>query len=68
MLGVQRSTVTVAAGTLQQQRLISYSRGRIEILDRPGLTAVACECYQIVRSSYDRLLQLDPDGLLRYVG
>jgi CRP-like cAMP-binding protein len=68
MLGVQRSTVTVAAGTLQQQRLISYSRGRIEILDRPGLTAVACECYQIVRSSYDRLLQLDPNGLLRYVG
>jgi CRP-like cAMP-binding protein len=68
MLGVQRSTVTVAAGELQQHRLISYSRGRIEILDRPGLTAVACECYQIVRSSYDRLLQQGPDGLLRYVG
>jgi len=67
MLGVQRSTVTVAAGALQQQRIISYSRGRIEILDRPGLTAVACECYQIVRASYDRLVQLGPDGLLRYV-
>jgi CRP-like cAMP-binding protein len=67
MLGVQRSTVTVAAGGFQQRRLISYSRGRIEILDRSGLTAVACECYQIVRSSYDRLLQPGPDGLLRYV-
>jgi CRP-like cAMP-binding protein len=67
MLGVQRSTVTVAAGVLQQHRLIGYSRGRIEILDRPGLTTVACECYQIVRSSYDRLLQPSEDGLLRYV-
>jgi CRP-like cAMP-binding protein len=67
MLGVQRSTVTVAAGELQQHRLIGYSRGRIEILDRPGLMAVACECYRIVRFSYDRLLQSGSDGSFRYV-
>jgi len=43
MLGVQRSSVTVAAGELQRQGFIGYSRGRIHILDRPGLIAKACE-------------------------
>lgn len=45
MLGVQRSAVTIAAGAMQKARLISYSRGEINILDRRGLEAVACECY-----------------------
>jgi CRP-like cAMP-binding protein len=62
MLGVQRSTVTVAAGELQRQGLIGYSRGKIHILDRPKLTSRACECYSIVRSSYDRILEPRPDG------
>jgi CRP-like cAMP-binding protein len=57
MLGVQRSTVTVAAGELQRQGLIGYSRGRIHILDRAGLTAKTCECYTIVNNSYKRLLK-----------
>ena len=56
MLGSRRSTVTVAAGDLQRQRLIDYSRGRIKILDRVGLEQVACECYGIVRSAYERVL------------
>jgi CRP-like cAMP-binding protein len=56
MLGSRRSTVTVAAGNLQRQRLIDYSRGRIQILDRPGLELVACECYGIVRNAYERVL------------
>jgi CRP-like cAMP-binding protein len=67
MLGVQRSTVTVAAGELQRNGLIGYSRGRIHILDRAGLTARACECYAIVNSSYDRLLKKGENGSLTYV-
>lgn len=56
MLGSRRSTVTVAAGALQAQGLIDYSRGRIRITDRPGLERCACECYGMVRSVYERLL------------
>lgn len=56
MLGSRRSTVTVAAGNLQRQGLIDYSRGRIKILDRAGLELVACECYGIVRTAYERVL------------
>lgn len=46
MLGVRRSTANIAAGALQQARLIDYSRGNVRILDRPGLTAAACACYR----------------------
>jgi CRP-like cAMP-binding protein len=67
MLGVQRSTVTVAAGELQRAGMIGYSRGKINILDRPALSTVACECYEIVSSSYRRILKADPDGSLSYV-
>jgi CRP-like cAMP-binding protein len=67
MLGVQRSTVTVAAGDLQRAGLIGYSRGKIHILDRPKLVGTACECYQIVSSAYQRVLQLDANNSLVYV-
>ncbi|MET0621443.1 MAG: Crp/Fnr family transcriptional regulator [Pyrinomonadaceae bacterium] len=56
MLGVRREGVTAAAGRMQEQGLISYVRGRIQILDRGGLEAAACECYSVVRDEYDRLL------------
>jgi len=56
MLGVRREGVTVAAGRLQDSGLISYARGRIRILDRPGLEAAVCECYGVVKDEYDRLL------------
>ncbi|WP_432742620.1 Crp/Fnr family transcriptional regulator [Methylobacter sp. G7] len=56
MLGVRREGVTEAAGKLQQARLIDYSRGHITVLDRPGLEARVCECYQVVRTEFDRLL------------
>jgi CRP-like cAMP-binding protein len=67
MLGVQRSTVTVAAGDLQRRGMIGYSRGRIQILDRPALTSMTCECYGIVNASYDRLLKKDENGEIVYV-
>lgn len=67
MLGVQRSTVTVAAGELQRTGTIGYSRGKINILNRVALTKAACECYEIVSSSYRRILRADPDDSLTYV-
>jgi CRP-like cAMP-binding protein len=56
MLGVQRTTVTAVAGALQTRGLIRYRRGVVDILDRAGLEAAACECYGAVRTVYDRLL------------
>lgn len=56
MLGVRREGVTVAAGRLQAAGLIQYHRGHITILDRAGLENRACECYQVVRSEFERLL------------
>jgi CRP-like cAMP-binding protein len=56
MLGSRRSTVTVAAGSLQRAGWIDYTRGRIHISNRVGLQGAACECYRIVRATYDRML------------
>ena len=56
MLGVRREGVTEAAGKLQDAELISYRRGKITVLDRPGLEARSCECYQVVKTEFDRLL------------
>lgn len=54
MLGVRRSAVTIAATDLQSRGLIRYARGRIRILSRPGLEAIACECYAASVTSYER--------------
>jgi CRP-like cAMP-binding protein len=56
MLGVRREGVTEAALSLQKAGLISYARGHIKVLDRPGLEQRTCECYQVVKTEYDRLL------------
>jgi len=56
MLGVRREGVTEAAGNVQRAGLITYNRGRITVLDRPGLEARACECYAVVKKEFDRLL------------
>lgn len=56
MLGVRREGVTEAAGRLQEAGLIRYSRGRIVLLDRQGLQRRSCECYEMIREEYDRLL------------
>lgn len=56
MLGVRRASVSVVAAILQKAGLITYSRGRIRILDRQGLENASCECYQLVKTEFDRLL------------
>lgn len=56
MLGVRREGVTAAAGKLQKAGVINYRRGRISIVDRSGLEARACECYDLVRKEYQRVL------------
>jgi CRP-like cAMP-binding protein len=56
MLGVRREGVTEAAGKLQSDGLIHYSRGRITVVDRAGLESRCCECYGVVRRESDRLL------------
>lgn len=55
MLGVQRSAVTIAAGSMQKKKLIRYVRGDIRILDRRGLEAASCECYDAVVEDYARI-------------
>jgi CRP-like cAMP-binding protein len=60
MLGVRREGVTEAAGKLQRAGLIHYTRGKITVVDRPGLEARVCECYQVVKKEFDRLL---PDAV-----
>ena len=60
MLGVRREGVTEAAGKLQAEGLIRYTRGRITVLKRDKLEARVCECYAVVKKEYDRLL---PEGI-----
>jgi hypothetical protein len=60
MLGITRPTVSICAGRLRQRKLISYSRGKIRIVDRDQLEAAACECYQygkILNALSDRSLK-----------
>jgi len=56
MLGVRREGVTEAALKVQKAGLIKYARGHISVLNRLGLEKRTCECYQVVKSEYDRLL------------
>ena len=58
MLGVRREGVTDAAGKLQKLGAISYSRGRITVLDRPQLEQLCCECYSVVKRETDRIEEL----------
>jgi CRP-like cAMP-binding protein len=56
MLGVQRTTVTAVARSLQDKGIIRYRRGVVDIIDRSGLEALSCECYGVIRRTYQRLL------------
>lgn len=57
MLGVQRPSVSVAAGMLQKAGLIRYSRGLVVVADRKGLEAASCGCYRVIRDEFGRLLR-----------
>jgi CRP-like cAMP-binding protein len=56
MLGVRRASITTVAQRLRMTGLIRYQRGRLTLLDRPGLEMIVCECYRVVRDEYTRLL------------
>jgi CRP-like cAMP-binding protein len=62
MLGVQRTTVTAVARALQERGLIRYRRGVVDIIDRDGLKAITCECYEVVSRHYERLLPPPDSG------
>jgi CRP-like cAMP-binding protein len=62
MLGVQRPSLSISAGTLQEAGLITYRRGSITILDREGLEQATCPCYEMIRSDYSRLVPLRMNG------
>jgi hypothetical protein len=57
MLGARRATVTLSAGLLQSAGLIRYHRGRVTIVDRGGLEAVACECYGVIEAELEGVVQ-----------
>jgi Mn-dependent DtxR family transcriptional regulator len=56
MLGVQRTSVSLAAHALQEAGLIKYARGRITTLDRAGIEECACECNSVIRSETDKAI------------
>ena len=57
ILGANRKSVTLMAQSVQAAGLISYNRGRIQVLNRPGLEKAACECYAIVKDRFDEFLK-----------
>jgi CRP-like cAMP-binding protein len=63
MLGVRREGISDAAGKLQKQGVIRYSRGRISVLSRSGLEQLSCECYSAVKKETDRLRSMSCTGM-----
>ena len=63
MLGADRKSVTLAAQAMQARGLIGYRRGKIEILDCPGLEKAACECYAMVQERFDAFLSPPPSAV-----
>ncbi len=59
MLGVRREAIAIAAGSLKEKQMISYSRGTLSILNRVSLEEFACKCYSILKEEEQNYLQLD---------
>jgi hypothetical protein len=57
MLGANRKSVTLAAQSMHRAGLISYHRGRMQVLDRVGLEQASCECYAVVKERFDAFLK-----------
>lgn len=64
VMGANRTSITLAAQSLQNRGLISYRRGLMQILDRDGMVAASCECYAIVKDRFDAFLR-PPDGAVQ---
>jgi CRP-like cAMP-binding protein len=62
ILGVTRSSLAVVAHSFQERQLIQYTRGKLHLLDLPGLEKIACECYRVVRDHLSNLAEYD-DGI-----
>jgi hypothetical protein len=62
MLAARRPSISVAAAALQRSGAIRYVHGKMEVLDRAGLEAAACECYGAVRERFDELLGVPAGG------
>jgi hypothetical protein len=60
LLGIPRTGITLAAGTLQTAGFIRYSRGKIVILDRQGLESASCECYKIIKQEFEQFIDRYP--------
>ena len=63
ILGANRKSITLAAQSMQAAGVISYRRGRIQVLDRPGLERASCECYAIVKERFDAFLSPPPTAV-----
>lgn len=68
MTGVQRTTISALANQLRSAGLIRFSRGNIEILDRPGLEGAACECYRAIRDEFDGMRGAGGSGVALAAG
>ena len=68
MMGVNRKSVTLAAQGMQALGLIEYHRGRMQVLDRPGLEKASCECYAIVKARFDEFLRPPPTAVQEHTG
>ena len=55
IMGVRRTSVTAAAGSLQEAGLISYRRGHIQLLNLDGIGQSACQCHATIKANYDRI-------------
>ncbi|MBW4600530.1 MAG: helix-turn-helix domain-containing protein [Calothrix sp. FI2-JRJ7] len=62
MLGVRRASVSVSAALLQKAEIIQYNRGKMRVINRGLMKNIACECYEVIKIEFDRLLGINREG------